>query len=193
MKKKTLLVAIAAIGLTMFLVSCNDESNIVKIDKDEYEELKTAADKWKEVDKLSEDLLARKVSPEESKNTIIDTTSGDNYILSYKNSKVPPPRPSAGVDFDRESLAFMIKYMLDNNIDKVRAGFGIYSNAGSPKKDGFGTIIFGLPKKVSREEWEKNPKETALTPFSYTNKRKSNAPDSASDKKGYLNWGEVSP
>ncbi len=191
MKRKKLLIAVTGICVAIFFISCTNDANIVKVNKDEYEKLKSDANKWEEVTKLSDELLARKSSTAESKNAMIDTSSAENYLLSYKNSKIPPPRPSAGIDFDKESIAFMMKYMLDNKINTVRAGFGIYSNVTSPKKDGYGTVIFGLTKNVSREEWEKNPTETAMTPFSY--KKGSTERDSTSDTKGYLNWGDVSP
>lgn len=194
MKSLNLIVITLVMGSVLLFMSCTNGGNIVKIGAVEYEMLKADADKWKEVDKLSKELLSRRAAADLQQNAIIDTTDADTYLLNYKYAKTPPPRPSAGVDFDKESLAFLIKYMLDNNINTVRAGFGIYSNTVSPKKDGFATIIFGLPKKVTRAEWEKNEKETAMIPFKLG--KLPNGNDTippGPDGFGFVNWGEVSP
>lgn len=191
MKNKNLLIILVFACIAVIFVSCNDAANIVKVDKKAYDSLKTAASKWEVVTQLAEELIARKTSAVDNENEIIDTTSADQYILNYKHASALPPRPSAGVDFDQESLAFMIKYMLDNKIPKVRAAFGIYSKTTALNKDGFGTVIFGLPKKVTREEWEKNPNETATYPFRF--KRIQNDGDTTTGGIGYLNWGDVVP
>jgi hypothetical protein len=191
MKNKNLLIILVIISLSVFFVRCANEENIVKVGKDEYKALKDAADKWKEVDELAAELINRKATEQGGQNAMIDTTSADVYMLNYKNAKTAPPRHSAGVDFDKEAIAFMIKYMLDNNVDNVRAAFGIYSKTAAVGKDGYGTIIFGLPKKITHEEWEKNPTATAIYPFQY--KRVGNEGDTVRPKGGYVNWGDVVP
>lgn len=191
MKNKNFLIILVFACITAFFVSCNDAANIVKVDKEEYQALKAAADRWNEVDQLATELVNRKVAQQGGDNAMIDTASGDAYMLNYKNSKVAPPRPSAGIDFDKEAVAFMIKYMLDNKIENVRAAFGIYSKTAAIGKDGFATILFGLPKKITREEWEKDPTATAIYPFKY--KKVGNVNDTTPPSGGFLNWGDVVP
>ncbi|MFD2921019.1 hypothetical protein ACFS6H_14940 [Terrimonas rubra] len=191
MKNKNFLIILVFVCITAGLVSCNDGANIVKVDKKEYDALKSAADKWKEVDLLAAELVNRKAAEQGGENAMIDTASGDTYMLNYKTSKTAPPRHSAGVDFDKEAVAFMIKYMLDNKVENVRAAFGIYSNTAAIGKDGFATILFGLPKKISHEEWEKNPNATAIYPFKY--KKVGNDNDTTPPSGGFLNWGDVVP
>lgn len=190
MKNKNLLIILVFACMAAMFTSCNDAANIVKVDKEEYEALKAAAGKWQEVDQLAAELVNRKAAEQGGENAMIDTASGDAYMLNYKTAKTAPPRPSAGIDFDKEAVAFMIKYMLDNKVENVRAAFGIYSKTAAVGKEGFATILFGLPKKISREEWEKNPTATAIYPFKY--KRIGNGSDT-SGPEGFLNWGDVVP
>lgn len=193
MKNKNFLIILVFACTAVFYVSCNDAANIVKVDKEEYQALKAAADKWKEVDQLAAELVNRTASEQGGDNAMIDTASGDAYMLNYKTSKAPPPRPSAGVDFDKEAIAFMIKYMLDNKIDNVRAAFGIYTKTTAIGKEGFATILFGLPKKISRADWEKNPTATAIYPFKFKKLGSNDTIPPGPGDDGFLNWGDVVP
>jgi len=132
--------------------------------------MQQAADNWYEVENLYHEYL-KQTTVKALFDSPTTVGRGDSLIMEYRNgvkrSTDLKMKLSGGVDIDKKTIAFFIKYLFDNKKESIRAAFGKYTSKDSVKENrNRYMVVFGLPKIFDKEPWEtKQKEEVGLLPF----------------------------